>query len=87
MGSAVKALRAAGQHKLGCSVWILYDLIVPKAHDDPALTIEKRCPAIIIGRGICVLAAVQFRSALVELFLSSRAFLVRSSGMRFIPAT
>jgi hypothetical protein len=60
VGSAVKALRAAGQDKLGSAIWIPYNFVIPQPQYGPPLTLqERRPPAIICGR-VNVLSAIQF---------------------------
>ena len=64
MGGAAKALSARVEGKLGRSVGILFDFIVPKADDRPTLAFEKPRPAPVVSRGIGMLTSVQLNREL-----------------------
>lgn len=61
MGGAVKALSAAVEDKLGGTIRIFLDLVVPQPDDRPAMLLQKCGPIVIIsGRSFSMLATVQF---------------------------
>ncbi len=64
MGSAVKALIAASEDKLGCSIRIGLDVIVPEPNDDPTLFLEERGPSRVISHSVRMLAAIKLNSQL-----------------------
>lgn len=60
MGSAAKALSAPKQDELDCTIWVLFDLVVPKANHFPSLGLKKCGSIAVVGsRRLSMLAAIQ----------------------------